>query len=909
MKARIARSSANPPAFDTFGACLRYLRRRARLTQRELAIATGYSPEHISRLEQNQRLPDPAVVQALFIPALDLDDARDLQSQLLALAHAARPQRFGPAKRDQPEQLGPLPAPLTRLIGRETALEHIRRFLETDHRRLLTLVGLGGSGKTRLAIATAVAWRQDGLRVEWVPLASVATPELLVPTIVTTLDLSLSGSSPLQQLLIHLRAHPMLLVLDNAEHLLNGIEVLTEILQGAPGARFLVTSRERLNLSGEWIVEVGGLDVPVTPTDEDAAAAPSVELFQLCAQRVRPSWRLTDAELPAVIAICRSVAGLPLGIELATSWLRVLSCEEIAAELARNMTILQSPLRDTPARHRSLGAVLDSSWGLLTAEHQIVLRRCAVFAGGCDTTAAAAVAAATPALLAVLIDKSLVTLLPDGRLMLHPVVQQYAYERLREAGETTALHDAHLCHFLSVLEDIHRNLRGDTDETESLNNIERDLDNFRAALTWAAERDDADRVGRMTLALSLFWEYRGHGEEARRWVDVALAMQERLPPTTRARILRRAGALAIKAGDLERGQRLVEASLVLFTQLGDRLGMLTAWRRLGDIAHAQHDVRAARAHFEASLTVARDLGRTQAIASALFALGNVAEELECDMHRARALFEESLVLRRKGHRRSAIAWSQLKLAYIVYLQGDIAYASELAEESLRLFRALRNVLGIAEATITLASIAVVQGDAAGAATLVQEGLALANELGLTWQPALAYKILGDIARFEADVARADACYGESLRLAHAEGTLWIRARVLYDLGQLALVRGDGAAAVAYWRESLPLAQTTGEQQCMAACLVALAGPPINGAWNHRRAARLYGAVAQLLERSGLRLETPGQIAYDQSIASLRMHFDRRVVNAAWQEGQAMTVEQTVAYVLAEHGIEQITSNE
>jgi DNA-binding SARP family transcriptional activator/predicted ATPase len=409
-----------------------------------------------------------------------------------------------------PHNLPPQP---TAFVGRAAELAEIARYLNDPSDQLLTLVGSGGIGKTRLALQAAARCVEPEASYEarfangvfLIPLAGVAAgaqgeaePSLMA-AMADALHFDFQGPvHPQAQLLSYLRDKRMLLVLDNFEHLVAEARQLGDILRLAPGIKLLVTSRARLNLREECLLEIIGLDYP---TEAEAAAATqagadpagdysAIALFVQQARRMRPGSSLSPDDWPAVVRICQLAEGVPLAIELAASWLRVLSCGEILAELELGLDFLTSSLQNVPERHRSLRAVFDHSWALLPVDEQALFRRLSVFRGGFQREAAAQVVEASLPLLAGLADKSLVRRSAAGRYEVHELLRQYAEEQLRQApGEFTQVHDQHCRYYAALLSQYGPQLQGTSGEIEAaLAALSLERENVRAAWNWAVEQ-------------------------------------------------------------------------------------------------------------------------------------------------------------------------------------------------------------------------------------------------------------------------------------------------------------------------------------------------------------------------------------------------------------------------------------
>ena len=501
-----------------FGEWLRQQRESRRLTREEFAQRIGCSVSALRKFENGERRPStqiakliancldvPSAEQATFIKVArgDLNVDRLIHSSNL-IPH--------PSLASPKTNLPILPTPL---IGRQSEVEQLDRLLRDPQCRLLTLVGPGGIGKSRLAIETASHMLEvfsDG--VYFIPLAPVNSIRFIVPLIADALEFVFqSGSSadPKTQLFDFLKEKQVLLLTDNLEHLLSesGIEMLAELLASAPQIKLLATSRESLGLQTEWIFEVRGLPVP----ENDHTEGTSVELFLQRARRAHVGFNAAPQDFPTILHICQLVDGIPLAIELAAAWVRTLTCDGIAKEIEHGLDFLSVSTRDIPARHRSMRAVFDHSWQLLSGEEQQVLAGLSVFRGGFQREAAEQVVGASLSMLSALMTKSLIRRSGDHRYDLHELIRQYAADRLADRPQARKdAQERHTLYYLEYFSSRDTPLRSSA-QHETIAELTAEMDNFRIAWDWSITHRKFDRAYQAATTLWYLCELRTWFEE------------------------------------------------------------------------------------------------------------------------------------------------------------------------------------------------------------------------------------------------------------------------------------------------------------------------------------------------------------------------------------------------------------
>jgi predicted ATPase/Tfp pilus assembly protein PilF/DNA-binding XRE family transcriptional regulator len=948
-----------PAAEPSFAALLRRYRRAAGLTQEQLAERAGLSGRAVSDLERDDERVPRRDTRDLLVTALQLSPAE--QAVLERAATRARAQSPEPALAT-PSPLGPYLTPLlaqpTAFIGREREILAVRDRLADPDTHLLTLLGPGGMGKTRLAMEVAAAVRDrfvDG--IAFVPLAPLVDPALVLPTAAQALGVSeVPGQTLLQTLAAFLHGKRLLLVFDNFEQVSEAAAELADLLGQALSVAALVTSRSALRTRGERVHQVGPLGVPRPPLPALAALSQyeAVRLFIARAQDAQPDFAVTNETAPAVAEICARLDGLPLAIELVAARSRLLEPEALLARLGERLRVATGGARDLPARQQTLRAAIDWSYDLLEPAEQRLFARLAVFAGGRTLAAIEAVCDQDDDLgvevlngVESLLDKSLLRreLGADGeqRLVLLETIHEYARERLAASGEQAVLEAVHARYYLALAETAEPHLNG-AQQGHWLAVLETEHDNLRAVLRWAIARGEPEVGLRVAATVARFWEVRGYLTEGRGWLQTLLARPEEQPPSltaraARAKALLGAGTITQRQGDPGRATALLEESLAQCRESGDKHGVARALHGLGIVATSRGNLAQAEALYTEVLDLGRALGDQHSVARALYNLGRMAMG-RGDPERAEALLEESLALCRELSDTAGAARALYGLGGVAYGRGDLARAKVLHEKNLDLNRELGAKYGIASALTVLGLVADDQGDFARARALHEESLDLFRELGDTECIAIVLSNLGwGVIAEQGELAQARALLEESIALCRAldnkQGLAYAlanlgrvdelqgeleQARVfleeslvlfrglghkqgvgyaLGNLGRVATIQGDSERARGLLEESLTLSLESGSTEDMLENLVRIADPATGlvGPARLMRAATLLGTVTALRDAIGMPLPPSNKADYERTVNAVRSALGESAWAASWAEGQLLTLEQAVNLAL------------
>jgi predicted ATPase/transcriptional regulator with XRE-family HTH domain len=830
----------------SFGYWMRRQRKALDLTQQALAERVGCSLAAIKKIESDERRPSRQTAERLAdilgVPAsqreLFVQCARGLRpvDQLVLAREPAVPTPTSlPARESLPHNL---PVQLTSFIGREHELSQIKQLLTTTH--LLTLTGPGGTGKTRLALQLAgevLELFADGVWL--VELAPLADPSLVPQTIMSVFGLrEQPNTSPMDTFTTFLRARQLAVILDNCEHLIAACaQWSADLLQACPHLKIIASSREALGITGETVYRVPSLTLPnpAQATREALEHCEAGRLFVERAMAVNSHFALTDVNALAVAPICHRLDGIPLALELAATRVVLFSPEEIAARLDDRFRLLTGGSRMALERHQTLRALFDWSYDLLSAEERRLFRELSVFVGSWSFEAAQAICPDLDVLnlLTQLVNKSLAMVderAQGTRYRFLETIHQYGREKLLASGEVEQVRDRHLDFFLCFAEQVEPKLRG-AEQLEWLERAETEHDNLRAAMAWSLESGKSDRGLQLAGALYYFWLLRSYFSEGQKWLDHALALSDR------ERIEK--GAVADARADMAWRAKALYG---------------VAWMHIGTIGTGTIGTATVRRELEESLRLWRKLGDTWWMA--------VTSEL---------------------------------IGFALCGEGDIETARARLEEGVSLARQIEDPWPLALCLICLGD-SLTRTDLAAARRLLEEGVLVARRAGDKSVLSEGLRNLGSVYYMEGDLTAATQVTEVALAEARAIGSPVNVLLALYELVVLSCLQNDPARASEYCLEFWALGRETGSPLAFMFALVTFGFVDIFSG-RPRRGVGLLAAFEPFALQHGMKFNVEGEpvfMAYKQALEKAQAQLDQAAFEAAWTEGQRMTLEQALA---------------
>ena len=757
---------------------------------------------------------------------------------------------------------------LTSLIGRERDVAAICTLLQSSTSRLVTLLGTGGIGKTRLSLQVAVEMRQhfvDG--VCFVPLAAISDPELLMPTIAQELGIQDSRTLPIfEQVKNFLCKRHFLLLLDNFEQLVTAAPLLEDLLETCPLLTILVTSRIVLHARGEQEFPVAPLALPdlaqpVERTSLEQVA--SVRLFIQRARSILPDFQLTSANVRAIAEICVLLDGLPLAVELAAARIKLLPPQSLLARLSRRFDVLSNKMRPSAPHQQTLRSTLKWSYDLLDAAEQRLFRRLGVFVGGWTLDAVEAVCyydcdrEQVSALneVASLLDKSLLLQIgrdeKEPRLQMLMTVREYALECLQESGEAEQTSRAHALYYLALAEEAeHRQYGGE--QAFWLERLERDYENLRAALSWLSVQQEAELSLRLSGALYWFWTVRAFYKEGYSWAEKALATREGVSAGVLAKALRNAGGVAYNLCKNDLAEQYCQESLEIYRQLDD----------------------------------------DQGTAMTLYWLALICCWIRHDYVRTRAYADEALALLTPLKDESAMADVFLVIAYIAFNQGNYAEARPFLERGLTCFRNASDLWGMAYALEYLGRVMIELEDYTLADAKLEESLDISKQLGYMDGVAYALGLKGYVALRQGEIVTARRLIEESLARHQERGQQSGIAEAQLLLAKVYRAEGNYAAAHALYEECFALGKTLGEQDTWISSLEGWAAVSL-AQGQVARAILFWSVAAHQREEVEIAMSRLDRLDFEQAEIAARLQLGVQVFAALWEQGHMITPEQAL----------------
>jgi len=808
------------------------------------------------------------------------------------------------------KQLHNIPLDLTSFIGREKEIAEVRKIIEEN--RMLTLTGVGGTGKTRLALTAAREMVSTFSGGVWlVELSTIIESGQVLRVIAAALDVREKSSTLLLDSLIEfISDQSMLLIIDNCEHLLNACASLAEkLLTACPNLKLLATSRESLGLPGEVTYHVPSLQLPDANKpikSKEIWSVESMRLFYDRAINVKPGFKPNAFETEAVAKICSRLDGIPLAIELAAARVRSLPVEEISARLSDRFRLLTGGSRSAMPRQQTLQALVDWSYDLLTEEEKILLKRLSVFTGGCTLDAAELVCSGDGIekdeilnLITRLVDKSLLNYIEaegTARYEMLETIRQYAREKLIQSGEIEITRKRHLNYFMELTALAAPELWR-SNQKEWMDRLEEEHNNLRAALEWSlCEECGSDLLimgRRIATAVSYFWMVRGYWSEAWEWMGDLLkaSKSSEMKTTEKAQLLYSAGFLVKDLGDVNISKDLFNQALVEAKSIEDLRSQAFALLGLGEIALNEHAIPDAETYIDQALDIFRSLDDKVGILLALSYKGGIAADRQ-GYDKAREYYRENLKICREIGHELGIAGTLVALGRIETYFGDKDIGRDYLEEGLTIFQKSGDKSGIANVLSAMGLAELYSEDIEKSREHYEEALKISRELRNGPGSGVALIALGEISRAQSDYAAARSYYEEALKLNEHLGQMGIVSIVAHNLGYVARQQGKFEEAVAYFRRSLSLSIKRDQRRFIYFCLNGIASVMVD-LGKLDTATRIYGCADAMGSTGHFELDPVDRWEVNQSLKKLDQVIDAKEKNQLWEAGRAMAVEDVI----------------
>jgi predicted ATPase/Tfp pilus assembly protein PilF/transcriptional regulator with XRE-family HTH domain len=894
---------------------LREARERRQWTHKEVAELIGLPDSHtVGRWERGEAFPrshyrrELCRVFGMSAEELGLDSGRQKKKETPLASPAEDTQKSEP--------LWKVPVVLTSFIGREQEVTEVCTLLRSEGVRIVTLLGPGGIGKTRLSIKIAEEMRAgfaDG--VCFVALATVSDPDLVITTIANSLGIQESGAMLLADLVkVRLQEKHLLLLLDNFEQVAAGASVVEELLAACPDVKAVVTSRSVLQLPGEHLFQVSPLKLPDVKRLSNTQQLPNLEalgelsavaLFVQRARTVQRDFQITAANAQAVAECCIQLDGLPLAIELAAARIRLFTPQTLLAKLAQGLHILKSEMTFLPERQRTLNNAIKWSYDLLNEQERWLFRQLAVFRGYWTLeTVAQVLGNRLPCTFDIddvassLLDKSLIQRGNDedveARFSMLETIREFGLSCLRVDGEMEESGNAHANYYLDYMERAAPHLRGAL-QREWLTQVEREQENLRAALEWFITRKETDAALRLCDSYGKFCGLSGYWSEEQRWFTLVFALPGE-PSMMRARVLRRAGHLAYRLRDLEKARAWYEESMRLSRELDDKYNLAGVLGGLAWTLVRQHDTTiSALSLLQEGVEMARASGERWSLANALESLGRFMYRQGL-FEQAHQLFTESVTLMRMVGDKESLARFLYSFVSLELSRGNMAQAAALAQESFDLAQELGTVPLKAAVLDNLGIVALFQGNYEQARDFFTQRITFARDLGDFPAAAKNQVRLGEVTLAQDDPERAESLVQESLQFFREHhGSPDDIALALNISGAIGQTQGVLGEARARYKEALLLDKDGGDQKNVGKHLIGLAQVALAQGQLEESTGILSFATS--LINPDIDLHPVQREHYSHAIEQLRTQLGNDRFDEIWSRGKAMTLD----HVLLELG--------